>query len=81
MNQTLRERRTLSQQQEDELERLARKHSKDLFFQRHSPRDQRWLPFADAENPPPVTWPEAAVWAVVAAMLVALMFIVMGLEP
>ena len=29
------------------LERLARKHERDLTFLRHSPREQRWIPFAD----------------------------------
>ena len=29
------------------LERLARKHERDLKFLRHSPRDQRALPFAE----------------------------------
>ena len=30
-----------------ELERLERKHERQLRFLRHSPREQRWLPFAD----------------------------------
>ena len=29
------------------LERLARRHERDLKFLRHSPRDQRALPFAE----------------------------------
>ncbi|MCK2097718.1 hypothetical protein [Thauera aromatica] len=29
------------------LERLARRFERDLKFARHSPREQRWLPFAD----------------------------------
>ena len=29
------------------LERLARKHERDLKFMRHSPREQRALPFAE----------------------------------
>lgn len=29
------------------LERLARQMERDLKFARHSPRDQRWIPFAD----------------------------------
>lgn len=81
MNQTLRERRTLSQQREDELERLARKHSKDLVFPRHSPREQRWLPMIDTDMAAPVSAAEAVVWTAVAAVLIALMFIVLGLEP
>lgn len=30
------------------LERLARKHERDLRFMRHSPREQRALPFAES---------------------------------
>ena len=33
------------------LERLARKHERDLKFLRHSPRDQRALPFAEQVEP------------------------------
>ena len=29
------------------LERYARQHERHLRFLRHSPREQRWLPFAD----------------------------------
>jgi len=35
---------TLDQQA---LDRLARRFERDLKFARHSPREQRWLPFAD----------------------------------
>lgn len=33
------------------LERLARKHERDLKFLRHSPRDQRATPFAEPVEP------------------------------
>ena len=39
MNQTISEQLAL--------ERLARKHERDLTFLRHSPREQRALPFAE----------------------------------
>lgn len=29
------------------LERLARKHERHLRFLRHSPREQRWIPFEE----------------------------------
>lgn len=29
------------------LERLARRLERDLKFARHSPREERWIPFAD----------------------------------
>lgn len=32
------------------LERLARKHERHLTFLRHSPREQRWIPFVQDER-------------------------------
>ncbi len=34
-------------QRQLELERLERKYERQLRFLRHSPREQRWLPFAE----------------------------------
>jgi len=42
---------TLSEQQA--LERLARKYERDLRFLRHSPREQRWLPFVEDSQAAP----------------------------
>ena len=50
------------------LERLARKHERDLKFLRHSPRDQRALPFA--EQVEPHEFRDAAVGAAVFAAFV-----------
>lgn len=36
---------TLDQQRA--LERYARQHERELKFLRHSPREERWIPFAD----------------------------------
>ena len=36
---------TLDQQRA--LERYARQHERELRFLRHSPREERWIPFAD----------------------------------
>ena len=30
-----------------DLERYARQHERELKFLRHSPREERWIPFAD----------------------------------
>ena len=32
------------------LERYARQHERELRFLRHSPREERWIPFADDRN-------------------------------
>lgn len=36
------------------LERLARKHERDLKFLRHSPREQRFLPFVEDSQIPAI---------------------------
>lgn len=35
-----------------ELERLERKYERQLRFLRHSPREQRWLPFVEERDMP-----------------------------
>jgi len=35
-----------------ELERLERKYERQLRFLRHSPREQRWLPFVEERDLP-----------------------------
>ena len=32
------------------LERLSRKHERHLRFLRHSPREERWLPFVESRQ-------------------------------
>lgn len=39
---------TINEQRE--LERYARKHERELRFLRHSPREQRWIPFVEADE-------------------------------
>lgn len=43
---------TISEQQA--LERLARKHERDLRFLRHSPREERWIPFVEDSQIPAI---------------------------
>lgn len=35
-------------------ERLARKHERDLRFLRHSPREERWIPFVEDSQIPSI---------------------------
>lgn len=59
------------------LERLARKHERHLKFLRHSPREERWIPFID-------TLPDEAadvVWSLVGIAILAVGgFLVLGLS-
>lgn len=53
--------------QQRALDRYARQHERELRFLRHSPREQRWLPFVEERD-----MPEFKDAAIGAAMLIAL---------
>ena len=53
--------------QQRALDRYARQHERELRFLRHSPREQRWLPFAEERD-----MPELKDAVIGAAMLIAL---------
>lgn len=53
--------------QQRALERYARQHERHLKFLRHSPREQRWLPFVEERD-----MPEFKDAVIGAAMLIAL---------
>mgnify|MGYP003432152613 CR=1 FL=1 len=61
MNQTISEQLAL--------ERLARKHERDLKFLRHSPREQRWIPFVEDSQIPEIL--EALLGTVIFFALIA----------
>lgn len=59
------------------LERLARKHERHLKFMRHSPREERWIPFIDTT---PDTKSDVA-WSLVGIAVLAVgCFLVLGLS-
>lgn len=51
-----------------ELERLERKYERQLRFLRHSPREQRWLPFVEERDMP--EFKDAVIGTVVLIALV-----------
>lgn len=57
---------TLDQQRA--LERYARQHERHLRFLRHSPREQRWLPFVEERDMP--EFKDAVIGTVVLIALV-----------
>lgn len=71
--------RTINEIEARGLERLARKHERELRFARHSPRSDRWLPF-DKDAGEPASLAEAVVWTAVCALLVAFMFLMLGID-
>lgn len=59
------------------LERLARKHERHLKFMRHSPREERWIPFIDTR---PDTKSDVA-WSLLGIAVLAFgCFLVLGLS-
>lgn len=60
MNTTIDQQRTL--------ERYARQHERHLKFLRHSPREQRWLPFVEERDMP--EFKDAVIGTVVLIALV-----------
>lgn len=59
------------------LERLARKHERHLKFMRHSPREERWIPFIDTT---PDTKADVA-WSLLGIAVLAVgCFLVLGLS-
>lgn len=64
----------------DKLERMARQQERHLRFARHSPREERWIPFVN-DMGTPVSPAEAVVWVAVCALLMFLAFVVLGLQP
>ncbi len=57
-------------QELEQLDRLARKHHEQLHFLRHSPREQRNLPFEE-DLPPPPTFREALFGTLVFFLFIA----------
>lgn len=54
--------------QQRALERYARQHERHLKFLRHSPREQRWLPFVEERDMP--EFKDAVIGTVVLIALV-----------
>ena len=54
--------------QQRALERYARQHERHLRFLRHSPREQRWLPFVEERDMP--EFKDAVIGTVVLIALV-----------
>ena len=66
---------TLDQQRA--LERYARQHERELRFLRHSPREERWIPFADdARGPAKVK--DAAIGLVAFVAFIGVVIVLSG---
>lgn len=68
-------------QEQIELDRFARKQESNLKFLRESPRDQKYIPFADEEEFWRPSWGEVALWMVVLVALFTTIYKIFEATP
>ena len=73
-----------TKEHQESLARLSRRFDRHLRFQRHSPRDERWVPFEETVDTTtdmignPIL--ESIIWVLVFIIFAVFCFTVLGLE-
>lgn len=69
-----------TQEHQESLAKLSRRFDRHLHFQRHSPRNERWVPFEETQDVVGNPILESIIWVLVFIIFTVFCFTVLGLE-